>query len=315
MENNNYHLPVMSKETIEGLAIQPYGTYVDLTFGGGGHTRAILQQLNTHGRLFAFDQDPDSALQAANIKDPRLTFIQANFRFCTQFLATHNTLQVDGILADLGVSSFQLNEPTRGFANRMNGPLDMRMNYQVPLSATQLINNYSPTQIITILQQYGEIHNPKKLTQHIIRNRKINPITTTAQLTAIATPCAPRKRLNKYLAKVFQAFRIAVNDELGALKELLLQTPNLLKSQGRLVILAYHSLEDKLVKNFIKTGSLEGKLNHDPYGNLLRPLQPVHRKALKASETEIAHNNRARSARLRIAEKVTVPNSVSTAKN
>ena len=303
MEAHTYHLPVMLEETIQGLAIRPNGTYVDLTFGGGGHARAILEKLNPHGRLFAFDQDPDSAAQAAKITDPRLTLIQANFRFCTHFLATHNITQVNGLLADLGVSSFQLNEPSRGFANRMEGPLDMRMNYDAPLDASQLINNYPPTQIATILQEYGEIHNPEKLAQHITRARQINPITTTVQLKAIATPCAPKKRLNKYLAKVFQAFRIAVNDELGALKDLLLQAPSLLQPHGRLVFLSYHSLEDKLVKNFIKTGNLAGTLHHDPYGNLLRPLQPVHRKVIKASETEIAHNNRARSARLRIAEK------------
>ena len=301
---HHYPLPVMLDQTLQGLAIQPEGTYVDLTFGGGGHAAAILQQLGPKGRLFAFDQDPDSAIQATKIQDPRLTFIQANFRFCTHFLATYDITQVNGILADLGVSSFQLNEPTKGFANRLDGPLDMRMNPEIPTSAASIIKSYTQPQLAQILQQYGEIKNPKKLAQHIIRARSITPITTTTQLKEIAAHCVPHRNQNKYYAKVFQAFRIAVNDEIQALEEMLLQTINLLKYHGRLVVLSYHSLEDKLVKNLIKTGNLEGKLHQDLYGNILRPLQSIHRKALKASEAEITDNNRARSARLRIAEKI-----------
>lgn len=301
---HTYHVPVMQKETIEALAIQPDGTYVDLTFGGGGHARAILTQLSPKGHLFAFDQDPDSAIEAAKMKDPRLTFIQANFRFCRHFLATYEVMQVDGILADLGVSSFQLDESSKGFASRLDGPLDMRMNPDNPVSATEWIKMASQIELARTLQQYGDVRNAKKLAQCIVRARQISPITTTGQLTKIAALCAPKKRLNKYLAKVFQAFRIAVNDELDALKEMLTQAIPLLKPDGRLVVLAYHSLEDKLVKNMIKTGNLEGHINQDPYGNLLSDIRPVHRRALKASEEEIERNNRSRSARLRVGEKV-----------
>lgn len=299
-----YHLPVMLEPSIEGLHIQPNGTYLDLTFGGGGHSQSILSHLSAKGKLIAFDQDPDSALKANQIKDPRFTFIEENFRFLTQFLTTYQIKHVDGILADLGVSSHQFDTATRGFANRIEGPLDMRMNPHIPTTAASIIQNYREDQIATILRQYGEISNPRKLARHIIEARHNSPITTTTQLKNIAFPLAPPKRHNKYLAKVFQAFRIAVNDELKALEEMLLQTPTLLLPHGRLVILSYHSLEDKLVKNFIKTGNLEGKIEQDFYGNLLRPLQPVHRKALQASEEEILQNNRARSVRLRIAEKL-----------
>lgn len=293
----------MLEETIQGLHIKPNGTYLDLTFGGGGHSRAILSKLGPKGKLIAFDQDPDSAIQAAKIKDPRFTFVQANFRFLTQFLTPLHITHVHGILADLGISSYQLDNAERGFANRINGPLDMRMTPSITNTAASIIKSYSQDKLTTILQQYGEIKNARKLAQHIIRARNITPITNTTQLKQVATICAPPKNLNKYLAKVFQAFRITVNDELKALEEMLLQIPHLLLPEGRFVSLAYHSLEDKLVKNLIKTGNLQGTLHHDIYGNLLRPLIPVHNKAIKATEKEITVNNRARSARLRIASK------------
>ena len=294
----------MLMPTIQALALQKDGTYVDLTFGGGGHARLILEQLGPKGRLIAFDQDPASAQEAIKIKDKRFTFVRANFRFLTQFLAFHKITHVEGILADLGISSYQLDTAERGFANRIDGPLDMRMNLDNPHSAAYIIERYSQGQLAYILTHYGEVPNGKRLAAQIVRARRIAPITTTTQLKNIAMLLAPKKYPNKYFAKVFQAFRIAVNDELGALESMLLQVPKVLKRSGRLVVLAYHALEDRLVKNMIKTGNLAGHSEKDFYGNLLAPLQPLHRKVIKPTQKEIAHNNRARSARLRVATKV-----------
>lgn len=290
----------MLHEAIHQLNIQPNGTYIDLTFGGGSHTQAILNKLSS-GKLIAFDQDQAAYTQAQAIQDPRLTFVQANFRFLKNFITSYNITKVNGIIADLGTSSHQLNQPQRGFAARLQGPLDMRMNQESTLTASQLINTYHPQQLITILREYGEIHNAPKLVTTILKARSHQPINTTSQLLELLTPLAPKQREYKYFAKVFQALRIAVNDELTALQDMLLQIPELLKPQGRLVILSYHSLEDRLIKRFIKTGNFQGNIIRDTYGNLIRPLKPLHNKPLKPTPQEITNNNRARSARLRTA--------------
>lgn len=298
---STYHQPVILKQALDNLAIKPQGTYIDLTFGGGSYSKAILQTLSPNGRLLAFDQDHAAITQANPIQDTRFTFIQGNFRFLQNFLTSYQIQAVDGIIADLGISSHQLNTSQRGFAARLHGPLDMRMNQQTSLTASQIINTYSLNHLTALLKQYGEIHNAPQLAKTILTARKHNPITTTTQLKQAIHTCLPKRYENKYYAKLFQALRIEVNDELGALKELLMQTPNLLNPQGRLVILSYHSLEDRLVKNFIKTGNFEGKIIQDLYGNLIRPLAPVHNKVIKPNDEEIAKNNRARSARLRTA--------------
>jgi 16S rRNA (cytosine1402-N4)-methyltransferase len=307
MHNNHYHTPVLLSESIEALNINPSGTYLDLTFGGGGHSKAIIEKLSSKGRLLAFDQDNDAQqiaqTIAQTIESPNFTFIKANFKFVKQFLHFHNLSTVDGILADLGVSSHQIDTPTRGFAIRHNANLDMRMNQDQVTTAEHIINTYNHRQLTDMFNQYGEIKNTYKLVTTIIEHRKKNRITTTHQLKEIVEPLAPSKREYKYLAKVFQAIRIAINDELQCLQDMLTTAPTILNPQGRLVIISYHSLEDTLVKNFIKKGNTQGIIVKDIYGNIIRPLKPLHLRAIKPSQQEINQNNRARSARLRIAEK------------
>ena len=295
-----YHIPVMLGPCIEGLAIDPNGIYIDLTFGGGGHSREILKHLDK-GHLYGFDQDVDAE---ANIpEDARFTFIQANFRDFRKYLRLYGVSQVDGILADLGISSHQIDEPKRGFSTRFEGELDMRMSSGMDISAKDVLNTYEEGKLHKIFGIYGEIKNAKTLAQAVVSQRAAGQFETTAYFKALLQKYAPRGKEFKYFAQVFQALRIEVNDEMGALEDMLKQTVEALKPGGRLVVMSYHSLEDRLVKNFINKGKFQGEVEKDFYGNLLRPLEPIHRKALIADEEEIQRNNRARSAKLRIAEK------------
>lgn len=297
----HYHIPVMLEQCIEGLNIDPNGVYVDLTFGGGGHSKEILKQLE-NGHLYGFDQDTDAE---ANVPDdPRFTFIQANFRDFKKYLRLYEVLKVDGILADLGISSHQIDEPTRGFSTRFEGELDMRMSAAMSISAKDVLNTYEESHLHKIFGIYGEIKNAKTLAQAIVAQRALSPFTTTESFKSLLRRYAPRGKEFKYFAQVFQALRIEVNDEMGALEDMLMQTIEVLKPEGRLVVMSYHSLEDRLVKNFINKGKFQGEVEKDFYGNLIRPLEPVIRKALVASSDEIQKNNRARSAKLRIAKRL-----------
>lgn len=296
-----YHIPVMLAQCTEGLAIDPNGVYVDVTFGGGGHSREILKHLDT-GHLYGFDQDPDAE---ANIpEDSRFTFVAANFRDIKKYLRLYGVRQVDGILADLGISSHQIDEPTRGFSTRFEGELDMRMNPSQGKSAKDVLNSYSEQDLHKILGMYGEVKNAKTLAQAIVSHRSENLFETTEGLTAFLKKYAPRGKEFKYFAQVFQALRIEVNDEMAALEEMLLGAIELLKPEGRLVVMSYHSLEDRLVKNLIQKGKFQGELDKDFYGNPIRPLEPVSKGAITASAEEIAENPRARSAKLRVAKKL-----------
>jgi 16S rRNA (cytosine1402-N4)-methyltransferase len=301
MSTPAYHIPVMLDPCIEGLAILPNGVYVDVTFGGGGHSKAILARLEG-GQLFGFDQDSDALANAP--QDSRFTFVQANFRDIKRYLRLHGIKQVDGILADLGISSHQIDAPERGFSTRFQGDLDMRMNQSAELSAKELLATADEGRLHKILGMYGEIKNAKTLAQAIVAERSVKPFTTTEGFTAFLKRFAPRGKEFKYYAQVFQALRIEVNDEMGALEELLLSAVELLKPEGRLVVMSYHSLEDRLVKSLMIKGKFQGEVEKDFYGNLLRPLEPVSRGAITASEEELALNPRARSAKLRIAKKV-----------
>jgi 16S rRNA (cytosine1402-N4)-methyltransferase len=272
-----------------------------VTFGGGGHSKAILARLEG-GQLFGFDQDSDALANAP--QDPRFTFVQANFRDIKRYLRLHGIKQVDGILADLGISSHQIDAPERGFSTRFQGDLDMRMNQSAELSAKELLATADEGRLHKILGMYGEIKNAKTLAQAIVAERSVKPFTTTEGFTAFLKRFAPRGKEFKYYAQVFQALRIEVNDEMGALEELLLSAVELLKPEGRLVVMSYHSLEDRLVKSLMTKGKFQGEVEKDFYGNLLRPLEPVSRGAITASEEELALNSRARSAKLRIAKKV-----------
>jgi 16S rRNA (cytosine1402-N4)-methyltransferase len=296
-----YHTPVMLHECIDGLAIRPDGTYIDVTFGGGGHSREILKHLGNQGRLLAFDQDADAKQNIPN--DGRFVFIDQNFRYLKNFSRLHQAIPVDGILADLGVSSYQFDQAERGFSIRFDAELDMRMNQQSELSAKQVINNYSEAELHRIFGIYGEIQNAKSLANTIVMARLNGPIVTVADLKNTISNRIPKGKENKYLAQVFQALRIEVNQELEALKDFLIQSAEVLVSGGRLVVMSYHSLEDRLVKNFINKGKFSGEVEKDFYGNDNKPFDAVSRGAITASEDEIKDNNRARSAKLRIAVK------------
>ncbi|NOX86977.1 MAG: 16S rRNA (cytosine(1402)-N(4))-methyltransferase RsmH [Chlorobi bacterium] len=296
-----YHIPVMLNESIEGLNIKPEGTYVDATFGGGGHSREILRRLD-NGRLFAFDQDSDAFENIPD--DDRFVLIKTNFRFLKNFLRLHDALPVDGILADLGISSHQIDVAERGFSSRFDAPLDMRMDREQELTAAQIINEYDERQLTGLFRKYGEIKNSGSVSKAVIRARETGKIQTTFQLAEAVRSCFPPSKFNKSLARLFQALRIEVNDELAALEEFLLQTPDVLKKGGRLVVIAYHSLEDRLVKNFMRSGNLEGKVEKDFYGNPILTFKVITGKPIVPSEGEIKLNNRARSAKLRIAEKI-----------
>ncbi|MCX6193911.1 MAG: 16S rRNA (cytosine(1402)-N(4))-methyltransferase RsmH [Cytophagales bacterium] len=304
MSENTYHTSVMLHECIDGLRINPAGTYVDVTFGGGGHSKAILAKLGPDGKLFSFDQDPDAWEQAEKIDDERLTLITANFRYLEKYLRLHRVKEVDGILADFGVSSFQLDAPERGFSIRFDGPLDMRMGPSASMTAAELLNGYSAIELQRILGMYGEVKNAKTLAQTIIQARTTKPLVTTQEFKEILNKLAPKHREFKYFAQVFQAIRIEVNQELAVIEEFLAQTPTVLKQEGRLVIMSFHSLEDRLVKNFIKAGNVQGKEDKDLFGVVHRPLESVIRKPITASEEELKLNPRSRSAKLRIASKL-----------
>lgn len=300
---STYHEPVMLTECLEGLAIKPEGTYVDVTFGGGGHSKAILEKLTT-GRLLVFDQDPDAAANAELLKgNERFTFIAANFRHIKRYLKLHKAEKVDGILADLGVSSHQINTPVRGFSTRFDADLDMRMNPNSEKTAREVLNSRSSAELQRILGMYGEVTNARTAAEAIFAARHNAPIETVNELKGILMRYAPKHRENKYFAQVFQALRIEVNDELSVLEEFLTQVPEVLNPGGRLVVMSYHSLEDRLVKNFIQKGKFDGETEKDFYGNVIKPLNSVTRKPIEATAEEIAANPRARSAKLRIAEK------------
>ncbi|WP_020599828.1 16S rRNA (cytosine(1402)-N(4))-methyltransferase RsmH [Spirosoma panaciterrae] len=299
----NYHEPVLLQACIDGLNLQPGGTYVDVTFGGGGHSRAILQQLEG-GRLFGFDQDADARANAQALNDSRLTFVAANFRNIKRYLRLYKSEQVDGILADLGISSHQIDTPERGFSTRFDADLDMRMNQHAERTAREVVNEYSEADLHRILGMYGEITNARTAANTLVSARSNRPLKTVNDLKAALQRLAPRGKENKYFAQVFQALRIEVNEELQVLEEFLEQVPEILKPGGRLVVMSYHSLEDRLVKNFINKGKFQGEVEKDLFGNEIKPLRSVTRKPIEATPDEIARNPRARSAKLRIAEKI-----------
>ena len=295
-----YHNPVMLDECIRGLNINPEGVYADVTFGGGGHSRAIMERLTT-GHLYAFDQDEDAAANAFD--DECFTFIPQNFKYFKNFIQLYHGGQIDGIIADLGVSSHQFDTPEKGFSTRFDGELDMRMSQTTPNDAATVVNTYDPADLTRILALYGEVQQAHLIAADIVRARDLEPIETTVQLKEAVQRRLPRGKENKVLAQIFQALRIEVNQELEALTAFLTQCPDVLKPGGRLVVLSYHSLEDRLVKNFMKTGNAEGKEEKDFFGNLLTPYILITRKPMMPTDEEIEGNSRARSAKLRIAER------------
>ena len=296
-----YHSPVLLKECIEGLNLKPNGIYVDVTFGGGGHSKEIMKHLNG-GKLFAFDQDADA--HKNNLNQNGFKLIDANFRYLRNFLRMEGVKKVDGILADLGVSSHQFDVAERGFSTRFEGELDMRMNPNSDLSAKEVVNNYSQENLANVLYKYGELKNSRRIAKEIIDARSISEINTTKDLIVVIAEIVPEKHRNQFLARVFQAIRIEVNDEITALEEMLLSAVDILNPGGRLVVMSYHSLEDRLVKNLMKKGNLEGEMVKDFYGNPIKDLIEINSKVIVASSEEIADNSRARSAKLRVAEKI-----------
>lgn len=297
-----YHIPVLLKESVNGLAIKPNGIYVDVTYGGGSHSKEILSHLDQDGKLMAFDQDEDAIDNKSD--DPRLLFINQNFRYMKNFLRLYNAMPADGILADLGVSSHQFDSPERGFSIRTDGLLDLRMDNKKSTTAAYVINNYSENELLRIFREFGEIDNANHLAKTIVLARKTEEIKTINQFKTIIDNCIDKRKENKYLAQVFQALRIEVNAELEALKEMLKQTVEVLKPGGRIVIISYHSLEDRLVKNFMRSGNFEGKIGKDFFGNINTPFKIITRKPIVPTEEEVNKNSRARSAKLRIAEKI-----------
>lgn len=297
----SYHLPVLAKESIDFLDIKPNGVYVDATFGGGGHSKLILEKLNEEGRLLGFDQDEDALKNV--LEDERFIFNHHNFRYLKRFLKLHGVKHVDGILADLGVSSHQLDKAERGFSFRFDADLDMRMNQQGPQTASDVLNAYSAEALQNVFGMYGEVRNARSLAQKIVQERKVKPIRSIGDFLAI-TESMVRGNRNRYLAQVFQALRIEVNDEIGALTEFLEASLEVLRPGGRIVIISYHSLEDRLAKNFLKTGNPKGEVIKDFYGQIERPFKLISRKPLFPSTEEINSNPRARSAKLRVGEKV-----------
>jgi 16S rRNA (cytosine1402-N4)-methyltransferase len=301
--SSEYHIPVLYKESLEALNIKPGGTYVDCTFGGGGHSKGILQQLNANGKLIAFDQDADA--QQNLPPDERVVFVPHNFRHLQRFLRLHNVLSVDGVLADLGVSSHQFDEGERGFSTRFDGPLDMRMDQRQPKTARDILLSYTEQQLHKLFEQYGEVSNSKTLAKHIVQNRASASLQTIDSLKVLLQPVV-KGNPNKYLAQVFQALRIEVNDEMGALKEMLQQLPEVLNSGGRAAIITFHSIEDRLVKNFFKNESFEEVVDENPFINTVREkkLKVITKKPIEASVEETKRNPRSRSAKLRIAERL-----------
>ena len=297
-----YHVPVMLNECMGGLSILPNGTYIDVTFGGGGHSREILKHLGTDGHLYSFDQDADAEKNI--IGDTRFTFVRSNFRYLKNFIQYHKVDGVDGLLADLGVSSHHFDDKDRGFSFRFEGALDMRMNTRSGKTAADIINTYSESDLADVLYLYGELKNARKLASVLVRARATKPLETITDLLELIKPYTTREKEKKFLAQVFQALRIEVNDEMKALKEMLLQALAVLKPNGRIVVMTYHSLEDRLVKNFFKTGNFEGKSTQDFYGNFQTPFALINNKIIIPSEEEVDLNPRSRSAKLRIAAKL-----------
>lgn len=301
-EGSRYHVPVMLQECMDGLAIKPAGIYVDVTFGGGGHSAEILRRMGDGGRLFGFDQDADAEANIPN--DPRFTFVRGNFRYLYNFARYYEMNgKVDGLLADLGVSWHDFDEKERGFSFRFDGALDMRMNARSGKTAADVVNTLSLDALTDLLRLYGEVKNARSVATAIVKARDKSPLETTAQLADVLQPFCGRDKEKKFLAQVFQALRIEVNDELQALREMLEQTLEVLKPGGRLVVMTYHSLEDRLVKNFMKSGNIEGHLEKDFYGNLQSPIRMIGKVTIPTDE-EMIHNPRSRSAKLRIAEKI-----------
>lgn len=300
MEKPVYHIPAMLQECIDGLQISPSGTYVDVTFGGGGHSRAIMKQLGEGGRLFSFDQDLDA--YANRIEDPRFTFVHSNFRYLTNFMRFHKVDKVDGILGDLGVSFHHFDEAERGFSFRADAPLDMRMNRSARVDAAQVVNTYTEEQLLRIMADYGDMRRPMPIVRAILKARDNRPVMTTGQLLDVIRPLINPKQEKKELAQIFQALRIEVNGEMDALKRFLESTLEVLRPGGRLVVLTYHSLEDRMVKNFIKTGNTEGIVDKDFFGKVNTPWRQITKGAVAPSQEEIDRNPRSRSAKLRVAE-------------
>lgn len=296
-----YHIPVLLPESIEALAIKPDGIYVDCTFGGGGHSRAILDHLDHKGRLYGFDRDKDARENVPH--DERFTFVRGNFKHIGNFLRYYGITHVDGIIADLGVSSHHFDEAERGFSYRFDGALDMRMNRNADFTADKLINNYSEDDLADLLYRYGEVRAARRIAAAIVRRRQAAPIRTIAELLEVLKPFCTKGKENKDLAPIFQAIRIEVNAEMDALKMMLLQSVDLLAKGGRIAVIAYHSIEDRIVKNFLRSGNFEGTLQKDFYGNVVSPFVNVS-KAIVSTIDEITANSRARSARLRFAEKL-----------
>jgi 16S rRNA (cytosine1402-N4)-methyltransferase len=304
MTNNDatYHVPVMLQECLDGLAINPDGIYVDVTFGGGGHSRAIFEKLSPKGKLIVFDQDPDARANAWEA--PNFHFVAANFAFLKNHLRVMGIPAVDGILADLGVSSHQFDDAKRGFSIRSNEVLDMRMNQAGDFTAAKIVQTYDEEQLAAIFRKYGELDHPFKTAVELVKARNRSKIKTTGELMEALMPVAPKFKDHKFFAQVFQALRIEVNQEMDVLEKFLLQTPEVLKPDARLVVMSYHSLEDRLVKNLMKRGSLDGSIEKDFFGKVLKPFEEVNRKPILPSEEEIRRNTRARSAKLRIAKRV-----------
>jgi 16S rRNA (cytosine1402-N4)-methyltransferase len=301
----SYHSPVMLKECLEGLNIDPEGTYVDVTFGGGGHSIKILDQLKG-GRLIAFDQDDDARKESEKITSRSFTFCQANFRYMKKYLKLNGVTRVNGILADLGISSHQIDAPERGFSTRFDGPLDMRMDTGLPLTAAGVLNTYSEQDLHKLFGMYGELKNARTAARLVTQQRANREFVRTEDLKAALQSVAPRGKENKYFAQVFQALRIEVNNEMKALEDFLHQCGEVLEPGGRLVVMSYHSLEDRMVKNYINKGKVFGEVEKDFYGHEIKPFEAVNRKPLEASEEEVAENRRARSAKLRVAEKLVI---------
>jgi 16S rRNA (cytosine1402-N4)-methyltransferase len=299
---NTYHKPVMLTECIEALNINPEGVYVDVTFGGGGHSLAILENLRG-GRLISFDQDEDAKKQAELIQSRSFTFCQANFMYLKKYLKLNGVTQVNGILADLGISSHQIDSPERGFSTRFDGPLDMRMDQTAATSAADLLNTYSEADLHKIFGMYGEIKNARTAAKMIVQQRVSKPFSRTEDLKTALQSIAPRGKEFKYFAQVFQALRIEVNTEMKALEDFLHQCGEVMAPDGRLVVMSYHSLEDRMVKNFINKGKVFGEVEKDFFGNEIKPFEAINRKPVEASQEEVESNNRARSAKLRVAEK------------
>ena len=301
-QEQTYHVPVLLMPSVEGLNIRPNGTYVDVTFGGGGHSREILSRLGEGGRLLGFDQDEDAERNI--VDDPHFTFVRSNFRYLHNFLRYHGIEQIDGLLADLGVSSHHFDDSERGFSFRFDGALDMRMNKRAGITAADIVNNYDEERLADLFYLYGELKNSRKLAAAIARARTGQRIETIGQFLEVIKPLFGREREKKELAKVFQALRIEVNQEMEALKEMLLAATEALRPGGRLVVITYHSLEDRMVKNLMKTGNVEGRAEKDFYGRMQTPFRPVNNKVITPDEDELQRNPRSRSAKLRIAEKI-----------